>query len=74
MADIDAGSNVVSLALSASDGTLTLGATAGLTFTSGTGTGDTAVAFRATLADANAALEGLRFDPQADSRAQHRSP
>ena len=63
VADIDAGASPVQVKLVAADGTLTLGSTAGLTFLTGSGTGDMTVVFRGTLADINAALDGLTFDP-----------
>ena len=53
----------VDITLAATDGTLTLATRAGLTLTSGTGTGDTAMAFSGTFAAVNAALNGLSFAP-----------
>ncbi len=53
----------VEVTLAVAHGSLTLGNTQGLTFTSGDGSGDAAVTFQGTLADVNAALAGLRYDP-----------
>ncbi|MDY7228677.1 Ig-like domain-containing protein [Hyalangium rubrum] len=47
-------------------GTLTLSRTTGLTFLNGDGTNDPSQQFEATLADTNAALEGMRFTPAQD--------
>src|SRR5581483_10701711 len=59
--DDDAGHPTVTL--TAADGTLTLNGTTGLSFTSGTGTGDASMSFSGTLADVNAALDGLTYNP-----------
>ena len=61
--DVDAGSNPLELTLSVSHGTLAVGGTTGLTFSAGTGTGDATMTFRGTVANINAALDGLRYDP-----------
>ena len=64
VSDVDAGSSNVQLTLSTSalaNGTLSFGSTAGLTLVSGTGTNDTSVVLRGTLADLNAALGTLSF-------------
>src|SRR5262249_39087958 len=45
---------------------LTLAGTSGLTFVTGTGTGNPAMTFIGTVANINAALNGLRFDPAAN--------
>ncbi|HEU4595748.1 MAG TPA: Calx-beta domain-containing protein [Pyrinomonadaceae bacterium] len=63
VADVDAGTSPVRLTLSATQGTLTLGGTAGLTFAGGDGTDDTTLSFTGTLANVNAALNGLTFKP-----------
>jgi hypothetical protein len=47
-------------------GTMTLATTAGLTFTSGDGTGDQSMTFEGTLAEINAALDGMTFTPNQD--------
>jgi hypothetical protein len=59
--DVDAGASPVQLTLSVSSGTLTLSGTTGLTFTTGTGTGDATMTFSGTLANVNAALNGLVY-------------
>ncbi|MFO0868132.1 MAG: cadherin domain-containing protein [Pirellulales bacterium] len=59
VADVDAGTVRVSLAVA--EGTLTLATTAGLTFTAGDGVGDMAIVFNGTLPQVNAALDGLRY-------------
>ncbi len=61
--DEDAGNNSVEVALSATNGLLTLGGMAGLTFTTGDGTSDGTMRFTGTLAPINAGLEGLIFQP-----------
>ncbi len=63
VADVDAGTGAVRLTLSATQGTLTLGGTAGLIFVSGDGADDAAMTFNGTLANVNAALNGLTFKP-----------
>jgi hypothetical protein len=65
ISDADAGAGSVGLSLSASNGTMTLATTAGLTFAMGTGTGDATMQFSGTVAAINAALDGLRFTPDA---------
>src|SRR5262249_1629516 len=52
--------SIAEITLSVTDGTLTLSATAGL---SGSGDGTASLHYQGTLADLNAALDGLRFDP-----------
>jgi hypothetical protein len=63
ISDPDAGSNPVQVRLTASNGILTLGGTVGLVFSIGDGTADGTMAFSGTLADINAGLEGLMFEP-----------
>ena len=52
--------------LSVSNGTLSLAGTSGLSFNVGDGSSDVTMTFTGTAADINAALNGLRFDPDAD--------
>ena len=66
VADQDAGTNHVTAALSVAHGTLTLGGTTGLTFVEGDGTGDADMMFTGTVADINAALEGLTYTPESN--------
>ena len=63
--DADAGNNPVIVTLTATNGTLTLATLTGLTFGTGDGVADATMIFVGTLADINAALNGLRFDPTA---------
>ncbi len=65
LSDADAGANPVIVTLTAVNGTLSLDTT-GLLVTVGTGTGDSVTQLVGTLADLNAALEGLTFDPTAN--------
>ncbi|MCA1816082.1 MAG: tandem-95 repeat protein [Acidobacteria bacterium] len=64
--DADAGDNPVRVTLSVVFGALTLKTTSGLTFSGGDGTDDTAMTFTGTLANINAALDGLSFTPVAN--------
>ena len=50
---------------SVTHGTLALGGTAGLTFSTGSGSGDVSMTFSGTLADLDAALDGLTYTPTA---------
>ena len=59
IADVDAASSPVQVTLSVTNGTLTLAGTGGLTFSTGDGTSDSSMVFTGTLADVNAALNGL---------------
>ncbi len=63
VSDVDVGGSSVEVTLTATDGTLTLAGTAGLTFSAGTGNGDVTMTFTGAVADVNAALEGLVFEP-----------
>jgi CSLREA domain-containing protein len=65
VSDVDAGTDPLKVTLTATHGALTLGSTAGLNFTAGTGTGDATMTFAASIATINAALDGLTFNPQA---------
>ena len=65
IADVDAGSGLAQVTLSATHGTLTLAGFGGLSFVSGAGSGDASMSFQGTVADINAALNGLRFAPTA---------
>jgi hypothetical protein len=66
ISDVDADDGVVAVTLTATHGVLTLSTAADLTFTAGDGTGDAAVRFTATIPVINNALNGMRFDPDAD--------
>lgn len=64
VADIDAGGGLVELTLAASDGAVvTLTGIGGLTFTTGDGTGDATMVFSGSVADINAALNGMVLTP-----------
>ena len=66
ISDVDAGGAVVRLTLSVLDGNLTLNSINGLALDSGTtGINQTSMGFAGTLADINAALNGLQFMPDA---------
>ena len=64
--DIDAGGAVVQTTLTASNGQLTLSRIAGLTFTVGDGSSDSTMTFQGSIADINAALDGLSYSPTGD--------
>ncbi|MGD9364971.1 MAG: DUF4347 domain-containing protein, partial [Desulfobacteraceae bacterium] len=51
---------------SGATGVITLSGTTGLTFTLGDGTDDTSMRFTGTVADINAALDGLSYQPDTD--------
>ena len=61
--DADAGSAQVQVTLTVSNGVLSLTSPAGLTFAVGDGSNDATMTFSGTLANINAALDGLRFTP-----------
>jgi len=57
------GGDTLQVALTATHGTLTLGGTAGLSFSEGDGSDDAAMTFGGKLSAINAALEGLAYRP-----------
>lgn len=63
--DPDAGNNPILISLIATNGTITLNGTNGLSFRQdeGDGVSDRSMSFNGSLANVNAALNGLRFDP-----------
>ena len=63
ISDEESGVNPVEFTLNATFGTLTLSGTFGLTLQSG-GNGTASMTYRGTIVNVNAALDGLRFDPQ----------
>ena len=63
VSDVDAGSDAVTVTLTATSGTVSLSGTAGLTFGTGDGADDATVSFSGTLTSINAALNGLTFTP-----------
>ena len=67
ISDADAGGASVQVTLTATNGTVTLAQTAGLTITPpADGTDDATIEFTGTVADINAALDGLTFTPTSD--------
>ena len=66
VADVDVAGNPVRVTLTGSNGTFSLGGTAGLTFTTGDGTSDAAMTFTGTLTSVNTALTGLAFAPSSN--------
>ena len=65
ISDPDAGSNPVQVALTATNGKMTLSGTGGLSFTVGDGTDDAAMTFTGTISAINAALNGMTYTPTA---------
>jgi hypothetical protein len=66
ISDADALSSSVQVSLSVAHGVLTLGGTAGLSFTTGDGTKDATLVFTGTIANINAALASLTYAPTAN--------
>lgn len=64
VADVDAGLNPIQVTLTATNGVVRLGGTAGLIFQTGTGLGDPEMTFTGSLVAVNAALDGLTLTPQ----------
>jgi len=65
IADVDAASSSVQVALTATNGTVSLSGTTGLTFSAGDGTSDATMTFTGTISAINTALAGLTFSPTA---------
>ena len=63
IADVDAGTNAVQVQLTATNGVITLSGISGLSFTVGDGTADATMTFTGTIANINAALNGMVFTP-----------
>ena len=66
VADVDGGTAARQVTLNVSNGLLTVKRTTGLTFSSGNGSSNGNMIFSGTIADINAALNGLRFTPGND--------
>ena len=60
---VDPAGGLLQIAVSVADGTLTLGSTSGLNFSSGTGYGESSMTFVGTVDAINAAFEGMTFNP-----------
>lgn len=65
ISDVDAGGGQLKMQLEASTGSLSLSGIAGLTFTTGDGTADAIMEFTGTIANINAALNGVTCIPPA---------
>ena len=65
--DVDAGPNQMHMQLTATNGQLTLGSTAGLSIIAGNSSGSAAMEFLGSITDINAALNGMKFMPSASS-------
>jgi hypothetical protein len=65
VADVDAGSADIRVTLTATDGTITLASTAGLSFGAGDGTADPTMTFDGTLTEVNTAMNGMTYTPDA---------
>lgn len=63
--DVDVGTGIMQVSIGVTHGTLTLGGTTGLTFTTGDGTDDASLDFTGTMADLIAALASVTFTPEA---------
>ena len=66
VSDVDANGGIETVTLSAAHGTITLGSTAGLTFTTGAGAAVPAMTFKGTLAQIDAAIASLTYAPGAN--------
>jgi len=63
ISDVDAGSNPVEVTLTATNGTISLASSSGLTFNVGAGAGEATMTFRGSMTDINHALDGLVYTP-----------
>ncbi|NUA30029.1 DUF4347 domain-containing protein [Cupriavidus basilensis] len=63
VSDVDSAGGAERVTLTASNGVITLSGTSSLTFLTGSGVGDATMTFTGTLADINAALNGLVYTP-----------
>jgi Subtilase family/Bacterial Ig domain len=66
ISDPDAGNNQVEVALTGTDGLLSLNGTTGLSFSAGDGTGDATMTFQGSITDINNALNGMSYTPTAN--------
>ncbi len=65
VSDADANGGIVQVTLTVTHGTLSLSGATGLSFLLGSGSGDATMTFQGTLADINAALNGMVYTPTA---------
>ncbi len=65
ISDVDVGSGLLEITLTATNGLITLGGVSGLSFTVGDGTGNATMTFTGSMVDINNALNGLTFSPTA---------
>lgn len=63
IADVDASGNWIEVSLTATNGTLTLGSTAGISFISGSGSNAATMTIRSTVASLNTAFNNTVFTP-----------
>ncbi len=63
VADVDANSADIRVTLTATNGTITLSTTAGLSFGAGDGTADATMTFDGTLTEVNTAMNGMTYTP-----------
>ncbi|UCJ06662.1 gliding motility-associated C-terminal domain-containing protein [Chitinophaga pendula] len=66
ISDVDLNGGVLKITLTATNGSLTLGNTSGLSFSTGDGLGDVTMTFTGSLSSVNTALNGLTFIPPAN--------
>ncbi|MGE0607077.1 MAG: DUF4347 domain-containing protein, partial [Pirellulales bacterium] len=66
ISDIDAGASSVQVTLAVTNGTLSLGGTGGLTFSTGDGNADSSMTFSGSVSNINLALAGLSYSPTAN--------
>ena len=66
VSDVDVGSGLLGVRLTVTNGTLTLGSTSNLSFGLGDGVNDRDMILVGTVADVNAALAGLTYQPDAN--------
>lgn len=65
VSDVDIGGGLEQVTLTATNGTITLSGTTGLSFSVGSGTTDATMTFAGTIANINTALSGMIFTPTA---------
>jgi hypothetical protein len=63
ISDVDADGGSMQVTLTCTNGTMTLSGTTGLSFTVGSGSGDSTMTFTGTMTDVNSALNSLTYTP-----------